>query len=583
MLRSTAEMVVQLRDSFGDVPPALMGASTTILGTRLFLFGGRTRRSLGAPVVSVDLYALDIELCRWEKLAHSSSSRGAFPVKARCFHTADIWNNHLVVFGGLSALNSESNPGAGTERLQPLNDVALLDLDKFEWLPPTSSPSSTSAPVPKPPPIPPARHNHISCVSSSTDELFIFGGTDAWGAPLADLCVYDLTKRSWVRAQRYACALDGERAFLAGMKWQVCFDGNGGGDDGDVSEPPPLPYSQLASSGDIYLFESRTPSIDILTPLPSSGGIKAVPLCIGGRAIDWPTGLHRPSGGVLGTTLVVAGTAVSTGRTGVWALDLIANAWNRVDIDTNGLGKNSGMWGAAHVYSSRNKLLLVGAGSKPATNDADMDSLSASASQTYTTHAIIDLEALGIYQPPARSFDPSHQQRALTILASGRHADFAFVCEDGRAIPCARVLVAGRWPWLHDQLELLRPITSALSPTSATPDSLRATGKQTRITATALLQYFYSLALGTRLQRAPPVLSQLLVIATEFRIEYLQALVQHAMHLALDREVGLCGNGDGGIARGVYEVAASCGCRSLQIRTRKVAFRRRSTRSVYDP
>ena len=95
-------------------------------------------------------------------------------------------------------------------------------------------------------------------------------------------------------------------------------------------------------------------------------------------------------------------------------------------------------------------------------------------------------------------------------------------------------------------------------------------GKRTEVTLTgtscslsqsypvtmALLQYFYSMALGTPLQRAPAVLSYLLLISTEFRILHLQALVRHAMHLALSEAT----------AAGVYEIAASCGCRGLQIR-----------------
>ena len=72
----------------------------------------------------------------------------------------------------------------------------------------------------------------------------------------------------------------------------------------------------------------------------------------------------------------------------------------------------------------------------------------------------------------------------------------------------------------------------------------------------ALLQYFYSMSLLTPLQHAPPVLSALLVIATNYNITHLQALVKHAMHRALSNSTSV----------GVYEVATLCSCRSLQIR-----------------
>jgi hypothetical protein len=64
------------------------------------------------------------------------------------------------------------------------------------------------------------------------------------------------------------------------------------------------------------------------------------------------------------------------------------------------------------------------------------------------------------------------------------------------------------------------------------------------------------MALLTPLQTAPAVLSQLLVLATNYRITHLQTLVRHAMHRALSNSTSV----------GVYEVATLCSCRSLQIR-----------------
>ena len=72
----------------------------------------------------------------------------------------------------------------------------------------------------------------------------------------------------------------------------------------------------------------------------------------------------------------------------------------------------------------------------------------------------------------------------------------------------------------------------------------------------ALLQYFYALALITPLQHTPGVLSQLLILATNYRLGHLESLVKHAMHRSLSNSTSV----------GVYEVATLCSSRSLQIR-----------------
>ncbi|KAF7304323.1 hypothetical protein HMN09_00834100 [Mycena chlorophos] len=571
--RSTAGMVVNLRDSIGDVPPPLIGASTTMFGSKIILFGGCTPTS---HTVVADLYILDVELCKWEKVPTPSDASSV--LKGRCFHTADIWQNHLVVFGGLAVMASNSsgnqstskskNPSPRAQRLQDLGDVRLFDLSTFQWLPPNPIAASTTGASGPAVPSPPARHNHISCISRN--HLIVFGGVDGWGEPLSDICVFDLENRAWVHAQHYPSEsprLDVDRAFCATSRWRVSVP-----EWEHKSEfLVPLPYSEAVCPGepaavDVYLFNSSQSTIDVLDVSCKDNEINTASSrsTIGHRQ---PTASHKPTGVVLGTTLILAGNSPppAIGRASsvfsIWTLDLTNrnNVWTH--IDTGGL-MGGGSWSHAHLWTPHNKFLVLG---KPA-NTAVQSPLASPTYEIQPNHwrtvASIDLEALGIYQAPARSLDPVQQQRALAVLAQSRHADFVFACEDGREIPCARIVVAGRWGWLHEQLESLRnnpnggsELTSGKH-ISITVSSTKCTIGASYPVVAALLQYFYALSLGTALQRAPAVLSHLLLIATEFRISYLQALVKHAMHLALSEST----------AAGVYEVAALCGCRSLQIR-----------------
>ncbi|KAJ7202060.1 galactose oxidase [Mycena pura] len=539
MSRSTSEMVIQFHETIGDVPPRLIGASAALFGSRLYLFGGSM--TIGSEQrVQSDLYVFDLELWKWEKLFPAAGD----PVpKARCFHTTDIWKNYLVLFGGVGARDdsTQSDP----ELLQDLNDVRLLDLSTRRWLPPPPLPTaSSSAPAPRP------RHAHLSCISSN--HLYIFGGRDILGDERDDVWVCDLDKMRWIQKERYPRALDASRACAATSRWHALTPPlsplRPGATASSISNP--LPYSEPAtpdSPCDIYLYKVRR-ALDVLSLL-TNGELKISP-----ARTAQPPSLRFPSGAVLGNTVILAGNYSAASGLAIWTLDLTTKTWTH--IDTGELLKH-GSWTNGHLWHPHNKFFVFGKRNKT------LASIVAAAADQLVIEwddvAVVDMEALGIYQPPAHTLDLPSQRRALAVLANEQRADFAFVCEDGRQIPCVRATVAARWPWLEEQLSRVSGASAGITSGKRTTITVRQTSCTLAVSypvTHALLQYFYSLALGTALQRAPAVLSHLLLVATEFRIPYLQALALHAMHLALSEAT----------AAGVFEVAASCGCRSLQIR-----------------
>ncbi|KAF8993440.1 hypothetical protein BDQ17DRAFT_1431726 [Cyathus striatus] len=76
------------------------------------------------------------------------------------------------------------------------------------------------------------------------------------------------------------------------------------------------------------------------------------------------------------------------------------------------------------------------------------------------------------------------------------------------------------------------------------------------------------MGLITPLQHAPAVLSQLLLLATNYKIDHLASLVKHAMHNALSNETS------NSVCVGVHDVATLCSCRSLQIRALRDIMKR---------
>jgi hypothetical protein len=285
----------------------------------------------------------------------------------------------------------------------------------------------------------------------------------------------------------------------------------------------------------------------------------------------FPPGLRFPTGAILGTHLIIAGTylAHSYQSFSIWVLDLVAMTWSRIDP---GKAVEAGSWFRGCLWAETNKFLVFGNRNGNLVDDYNRRLLS------WDHVAVVDLEAFGIYQPPPLLLDIPMQELGLAALEERVLADFAIVCDDGRKISCSRKTLEERWPWFQEQrMRFLRNAKTALEtlPTSTMhvplpelPGIVEKSRPDPRLTprylylsepypiTLALLQYFYSLALLTPLQQAPAVLSQLLVLSATYQIPHLESLVKHAMHRALSNSTSV----------GVYEVATLCSARSLQIR-----------------
>lgn len=203
-----ADLTACVRSTKGDIPPPLVGASITVLGTGLYVFGGRL---VPTRLMVSDLYRLDLQSLLWEKIWPSSdSSHNSIDFKgkgraidadetsnlnpqsssdpsllnsqdldpsthqaprARYFHSAEAWDHKLIIFGGMGYannvlddqqqplkpdLNSEAEVG-----LCVLDDVLVFDTITRTW----SFPSTSAAPSIAPPS---PRYAHLSCLTSES-------------------------------------------------------------------------------------------------------------------------------------------------------------------------------------------------------------------------------------------------------------------------------------------------------------------------------------------------------------------------------------------------------------------------------
>ncbi|KAL0069864.1 hypothetical protein AAF712_003134 [Marasmius tenuissimus] len=483
-----------------------------------------------------------------------------------------------------------------------LNDVRFFDLATRHWIPASQFPTPVSETF-----VPRARYAHLSSVTA--DRLFIIGGQDFFNTWLDDICVYDLLGKTWVQRRDYPRHCGTYRSVAVASNLCVRRPQDEKRDPSKLGAPGTrfrqsnsstptqaeftptdslvhLPYSTVPTEdfpSDIYLYSNYNftdvkRELEVFSPLPDTDfTIQERSSAMSGTT--FPPGLRFPTGAILGTHLIIAGTylAHTYQSFSIWVLDLLTMTWSRIDP---GKAVETGSWFRGCLWGDANKFLIFGNRNGNLVDDYNRRLLS------WDHVAVIDLEAFGIYQPPSLKLSLEMQEVGLAALEEGILSDFEIICDDGRKIGCSRKLLEERWPWFKDQLNKFSHVateTSAQLPTSLmhvdnpilpgataseeprpdprlTPRSLHLS-EPYPITL-ALVRYFYTLALLTPLQLAPAVLSQLLVLATNYRITHLESLVKHAMHRALSNSTSV----------GVYEVATLCGCRSLQIRALKTVM-----------
>ncbi|CAE6441191.1 unnamed protein product [Rhizoctonia solani] len=585
-MHSVSDLTTYSRKARGDVPPPLVGASTTVIGNQMYLFGGRlvTQRRMVA-----DLYCFHLEEYTWERLPPPELDPNAPP--PRYFHSADMWNGHLVIFGGMGYASSSNTP----DDLCVLSDVRLYSLADASWLPepPAQSPT-TARPIDSDPDpaaagetpdsvIPRARYAHLSAVSGN--QLYIIGGQDMANAWLDDIHVFDLPSRTWVTRVPYprhcgtyrSVAVCAPERVVHPPRISANIHGDTSGNQDELVELSFTADSNAQSPNNIYLYSNHNftdvkRELQTLHPTPSTPDSPFTLTDASARltGTSLPPGLRFPTGALLGTHLLIAGTylAHTFQSYSLWALDLRTYTWARIDP---GAALSHGSWGRGVVWGNSGRFVVFGNREGNLVEDYNRRLLS------WGDVSYVDLEAFGIYSPPRRMFsaptppiltaetvantsgqDPAQTNALLPVIANLRTlhqeqlADFEILSDDGRRIKCSSAVLEARWGWFRRQRQLFRKkaqkIEAELSmdPTRGRSGSRgrngengdeypdvgmvdgafaeldpRLSSRELRLSepyavTLALLQYLYGLTLVTSLQHAPPVLSALLLIACTY-------------------------------------------------------------------
>ncbi|GAB7349326.1 hypothetical protein MBLNU459_g8463t1 [Dothideomycetes sp. NU459] len=536
-------LVCNVHRTTGKEPHALVGATTTILGDKLYVFGGR-RISRSRPTLTSDLYELDLLRRHWTKL----DTKGDIP-PPRYFHSVcALGDNKLVCYGGMSpeVSSDKADQGQGEQESQVsvMSDVHIYDAPTRTWmkvstidapqgryahcaaiLPSSAVFASANAPVSA------IQHNPaginpnqgslgVQIDGTGGAEMVVVGGQDSANHYIEQISVFNLRSLTWTSTNPMSGRSCGAYRSVVTPLTSLCAAKIGAGPergDDEYDDGEEEADDDAAMSGSPMLIYTNYNFLDVKLELQvrlPDGTLADKPM----QGSVSPPGLRFPSGGVIDNNFVVAGTFLTSSKQefSLWALDLRTLTWARIDSGSSIFSQGS--WNRGVLWNRRNSFVILGNRKRNLVDDYNNRRLN------FSNMCIVQLEAFGLYDnprkaspssdymsisaplvPPSRDTDLPTGGRQLSAaaeslgelaLASREMSDMDFLAIDGSRIPVSSRLVARRWgPSFNALLRegastlegtdtaTLRPTTSQLSRNSTVTITPSVNSNATTLTA----------------------------------------------------------------------------------------------------
>ncbi|TPX07347.1 uncharacterized protein E0L32_002183 [Thyridium curvatum] len=496
----------------GREPHPLVGATTTILGDKLYVFGGRIlSRSRPASLTS-DLYELDLIRRHWTKVA----ATGDIP-PPRYFHSVcALGDTKLVCYGGMSPLPTQSNNSPQQEpqgEIAVMSDIHIYDAPTKRWtyipthdtpqgryahcaciLPSAATFSSHKAPLSALQNNPSTGLNEgrigVNIDGTGGAEMIVVGGQDGNNHYIEQISVFNLRSLKWTSTQPLGKSCGAYRSVVAPLPPSVTArigksaPNAGAAQSGGISQEAREPGSSM-------LIYSNYNFLDVKLELQirsNDGTLSEKPM----SGSHTPPGLRFPNGGIIDTFFVVSGTYLTSSKQeyALWALDLRNLSWSR--IDAGGVVFSQGSWNRGVLWNRRNTFVVLGNRKRSLVDDYNHRRIN------FSNVCMVELEAFGFYDNPRKTSPMSgfvsasspYTSPGLSLArkagstAGGRYhsraseelgekvmgmrelADMDILCLYGERIPINSRIVARRWgPYF---VQLLREGTATQDGSDAT-------------------------------------------------------------------------------------------------------------------
>ncbi|OQO01865.1 hypothetical protein B0A48_12338 [Cryoendolithus antarcticus] len=186
--RAAEPYLPKIITTVGQRPACLVNASVTYVGKDLiYAFGGFDQYT---DEVYNHVLKLNLNARQWSLVDNYGDIPGV-----RMGHTACLWGNKLLVYGGEN------------EHRIHLSDVVIFDVDTAHWTQP-----EINGPIPR------GRARHSAVIHD--DKLFVCGGmSGSENGVLDDICFLDLKTWTWTRTWRFVPRYDHHMWIWSGKIW----------------------------------------------------------------------------------------------------------------------------------------------------------------------------------------------------------------------------------------------------------------------------------------------------------------------------------------------------------------------------
>ncbi|MCJ1225331.1 hypothetical protein MMC12_001980 [Toensbergia leucococca] len=511
-------LVCNVHRTTGNEPHALVGATTSILGDKLYVFGGRIL-SRRRPQLTSDLYELDLIRRHWTKV----ETIGDTPTP-RYFHSVcTLGDTKLICYGGMSpsslpsnqlpsnTAQQQANPLDSQSEVVVLSDIHIYDAPTRTWtyIPTTNTPqgryahcaavlpssatfTSANAPLSAIHHNPASSNPNQGSIGVALDgkggaEMVVVGGQDNSNHYIEQINVFNLRSLKWTSAHTLGRSCGAYRSVIVPLTSMPASSIGSGPDQLNGSENS-LKSSDSSNESSSMLIYSNYNFLDVKLELQvrlSDGSLAEKPM----NSQFSPPGLRFPNGGVLDNNFVVSGTYLTSSKQeyALWALDLKTLSWSRIDV--GGSVFSQGSWNRGVLWPRRNTFVILGNRKRSLVEDYHLRRIN------FSNICMVELEAFGLYENPRRAsptsaypsfsapvLPPSLIPKPFSYTAGGRPyfsasielgqmamnfrelADMDLLAISGERIPVNSQLLARRWgPYF---LHLLHEAASSTPKTS---------------------------------------------------------------------------------------------------------------------
>ncbi|OAD66056.1 hypothetical protein PHYBLDRAFT_128711, partial [Phycomyces blakesleeanus NRRL 1555(-)] len=411
---SLADFTTETRQTTGDIPPALVGASTTFVNNAVYVFGGRLATN---HQITNHLYILNLNTYVWTR--HFAAPDSAHPPQPRHFHSMSVHKNqYLVLFGGMGYASSRKRLEQN-ENICSLRDVCLFDTKSLSWITCEVRPSLFT---------PQARYAHLSVCAN--DKLIIMGGQDVGNRYVHEISVFDLITFAWVQCSPLDKPYGTYRAIafcpptkdIAMFKSALYYPEKPKKNfsltaaETMASNDPTLDVDLTMCVYSNYNFTNVTRDLQLLYPLRTQATVEYHDRSTQMSGSVLPPGLRFPTGRVIGHHFILIGTYLSPTQHAfhIWALNLVNLTWRRIDA---GSALNTGSWNQGFLHEDRRKVYVLGNKSQDLLKDYHGRRMN------FEHLTVVDLESYGIYPLPHAIYSSTAQAIGLEMLNETMVAD----------------------------------------------------------------------------------------------------------------------------------------------------------------